>query len=1060
MSNEGQIRAADLLDEKALILFQELEEIIKQNVVAITTLKTANDELAKRNGRRTSLQIANQQKIIDNLKIINVLQKEAIDAELKLISTQTSAEAKREAVRKKETASKKASASATTAAAAHEEAELRKILALRTRFAKQAEAVETARANKFIADAKREAVAAEQSIVKRRKAWKDFAIGIASTFYAIQAAFAIFKRMWDSVVNNLQVLDSFQLLMKRVTGTTSEAAESMTYLIRESKAYGLQLKQMTQRYSKFYAAAKQAGLTVKETRDIFSSVAKVSGIVGLKADELSGVFLALEQMLSKGKVTTEELRRQLGERLPGAFGIMANAVAKLHPELNVTVQTLDDLLKKGLIISSEVMPEFSKQLEIAFGALNVTKVETLIAAQQNLNTAALEFLYTLENGNSEMSNFFRGIYDGLTSNITALTEWMRLQGLNEEQQERLRLAKNTANSYWLEKIIGFDTANVDKAAKAYADLKKEMLDTLDYQDLNVKYTADWLELTYAAKLDAGELKTAEEQRLWIAAETFKIKELTNDELKTEIDRLTEINMLESKAEETLPQSIKYYGEKIKLVKEQLNTQFNMESVMADKLNPAHEQEILFLQTQLGYYEDKKKALEDILGLTKDKLKKDKMEFQAEDPIAFDYVEGGSINAFSNDLFAEDARTKLSALEDINNRIEEYKKLLAESNDLSFIQIGQFENQIRLLEQQKQGLLDIKDIIIETVDIFDEVGDDYFKSFTNAFEVAWAKITGGTALGNEDKVAGGLAGAFNILPSKEKMREEYEAKTKFAWDPEKTDLENQANFEKGFNAYYTSTVESYNQMLQMGADIAGQLMDFGAAVFERRVEELQAEIQMTEEFYDKKLELAERDSEQWHDLQKRKEQEVSKLRARELKARQAQARYEKAQAIVDITINTAKAVVAMLDVKPVPLNFIMAGLVGALGAVQLGTVVAQPIPLYAKGREGGPAELAITGDGGKHEYIVGNKGIQKTPNKPTLTFLNKGDSVLKDDKALQHMLYQTLLNKHGIVFQDDKTNIEDAIAKGFSKARVNNYMRLPELKINFEDAAYVIKNSQF
>lgn len=51
---------------------------------------------------------------------------------------------------------------------------------------------------------------------------------------------------------------------------------------------------------------------MKDTKQIFDSVSKASSVLGLKTHELEGVYLALEQMLSKGKVTTEELRRQLG----------------------------------------------------------------------------------------------------------------------------------------------------------------------------------------------------------------------------------------------------------------------------------------------------------------------------------------------------------------------------------------------------------------------------------------------------------------------------------------------------------------------------------------------------------------------------------------------------------------------------------------------------------------------------------------------------------------------------------------------------------------------------
>ena len=69
-----------------------------------------------------------------------------------------------------------------------------------------------------------------------------------------------------------------------------------------------------------------------------------------------------------------------------------------------------------------------------------------------------------------------------------------------------------------------------------------------------------------------------------------------------------------------------------------------------------------------------------------------------------------------------------------------------------------------------------------------------------------------------------------------------------------------------------------------------------------------------------------------------------------------------------------------------------GLAGAQAAV----VLATPIPKYKMGRKGGPAELAVTGDGGVPEVVSrpDGSGARMTPNKPTLTFLQKDDVVHK------------------------------------------------------------------
>src|SRR5690606_20127337 len=121
---------------------------------------------------------------------------------------------------------------------------------------------------------------------------------------------------------------------------------------------------------------------------------------------------ALEQMISKGKVTTEELRRQLGERLPGAFGIMANA-------LGVTLPQLDKMLKKGEVLSKDALPKFAAALEKAYGIESLKKIDTLAAAQGRLSTETTGLIKSFE-ASGELKNFFNamaGFVRSLKENI-------------------------------------------------------------------------------------------------------------------------------------------------------------------------------------------------------------------------------------------------------------------------------------------------------------------------------------------------------------------------------------------------------------------------------------------------------------------------------------------------------------------------------------------------------------------------------------------------------------------------------------------------------------------
>jgi tape measure domain-containing protein len=124
---------------------------------------------------------------------------------------------------------------------------------------------------------------------------------------------------------------------------------------------------------------------------------------------------AINQMISKGTVSSEELKRQLGDRLPGAFRIMTEA-------LGVTQKELLKLLQTGALMTEDVLPKFAAQVEKAFGADKISKVNTLTAAENRLNTAWIEFVKSVEGGEGKISNVLISITTALTNVVKKMKE--------------------------------------------------------------------------------------------------------------------------------------------------------------------------------------------------------------------------------------------------------------------------------------------------------------------------------------------------------------------------------------------------------------------------------------------------------------------------------------------------------------------------------------------------------------------------------------------------------------------------------------------------------------
>ncbi|RLA04532.1 MAG: hypothetical protein DRQ45_00590 [Gammaproteobacteria bacterium] len=243
-----------------------------------------------------------------------------------------------------------------------------------------------------------------------------------------------------------------------------------------------------------------------------------------------------------------------------------------------------------------------------------------------------------------------------------------------------------------------------------------------------------------------------------------------------------------------------------------------------------------------------------------------------------------------------------------------------------------------------------------------------------------------------------------------------------------------------------------EIIAASQDLANELFGIGNALFNRKLEDINAEIVATELLYDRKLELADQDSEQYKDIQRERAKELDKLHAKELEIRQQQAKFQKAQAITNAVINTA---VAVTEVLAIP---VLAALVAAAGAAQIAMIAATPIPQYAKGRLGGREELAIVGDGGVQEVIQGKNGAYLTPNKPTLALLKKGDSVYKDKDSYRNEVMRSIVGD--ITNTYESKMIEEAISKGFKKAKINNYLKMPKIEVSLDHTLWLNKNSQF
>ncbi len=178
-------------------------------------------------------------------------------------------------------------------------------------------------------------------------------------------------------------MEKMNRLFSAAAGSASLGARELEYARQVSEKMGLSFAETAESYGKFLAAIKNTTLEGEKGRKVFESVSGASTALGLSADETKGVFNALQQMMSKGNVQTEELRGQLGERLPGAFKLAADA-------MGITTAELDKMLKDGKVAADELLPKLAEQLNKTYGKAATEGAQSAAAELNRFNNAMLE----------------------------------------------------------------------------------------------------------------------------------------------------------------------------------------------------------------------------------------------------------------------------------------------------------------------------------------------------------------------------------------------------------------------------------------------------------------------------------------------------------------------------------------------------------------------------------------------------------------------------------------------------------------------------------------------
>ena len=257
---------------------------------------------------------------------------------------------------------------------------------------------------------------------KRQYAVRQQRLGLQSAQLSLKENGLLSKKLWlwhrivrlvgiyfgiNTIRNIIRTGSELQLIQKSITGLTG-SGQDWQFLDQQAYRFGLSLKTVSQGYKNFYSSASMAGFDRGQIQGMFSDMLLGARSIGASDQQIGGALLALEQMMSKGRVSMEELRRQLGNALPGAFEIGAKA-------MGVTTQKFNEMVKAG-ISAQEFVPKFIKTFKEQY-ANGWKDVEQTVAVAQGRLTVAWE---------SFTMNFMHGEAGrALAQGINQLAEFMR-----------------------------------------------------------------------------------------------------------------------------------------------------------------------------------------------------------------------------------------------------------------------------------------------------------------------------------------------------------------------------------------------------------------------------------------------------------------------------------------------------------------------------------------------------------------------------------------------------------------------------------------------------------
>jgi len=244
-------------------------------------------------------------------------------------------------------------------------------------------------------------------------------------------------------------IKKLEIALKGVTANQIEYNDALKFIKTSTDNYAVTQDILTRQFTKLQASVQGSGGSLQDTKVVFDGIVSAVRATGGSLQDVDSALTATAQVFSKGKVSAEELRQQIGERLPGAFTLFAKS-------MNMTPQELDKALEDGKVSLQDFMV-FAKDLFDRYGENAKTIADSPAAAGDRLQIALSNLSKSIGVLLQPIGAAFQDTFTSIAENITRATNALnKFFGISGEAL----LEKNTLLIQAQTKVIQLNRAEL------------------------------------------------------------------------------------------------------------------------------------------------------------------------------------------------------------------------------------------------------------------------------------------------------------------------------------------------------------------------------------------------------------------------------------------------------------------------------------------------------------------------------------------------------------------------------------------------------------------------